>query len=47
MFKNLGSPDGYDSCLVSDPLRIVCPRLLRPLCKAGKGFPHFSIMRSL
>jgi hypothetical protein len=47
MFEYVSSPDSYDSRLVPDSLRIVCPCLLRPLCKASKGFPRFSISSSL
>jgi hypothetical protein len=47
MFEYVGSPDSYDSRSVSDFLRIMSSCLLRPLCKAGKGFPRFSISPSL
>jgi hypothetical protein len=41
------SPDSYDSCLVSGSLSIVASCLLRPLCKADKGFPRFGVVPSL
>jgi hypothetical protein len=47
MFEYISSPDSYDSRLVSDFLGIMSSCLLRPLCKAGKGFPRFSISLSL
>jgi hypothetical protein len=47
MFEYINSPNSYDSRLVSDFLRIMSSCLLRPLCKAGKGFPRFCIVPSL
>jgi hypothetical protein len=47
MFEYISSPDSYDSRLVSDFLGIMSSCLPRPLCKAGKGFPRFSISSSL